>query len=553
MSFVSSASDVSIPDMPPLSPGSSVSTRLQDEYDELLKFAVVIPKYDPNQLPQTLMDPRESFLQMSQRSASRREPPSQSRQQEDDELSDATDVTPINTGRSPRVEPLPDFGGHSPIGSQARDTSDIEEERPHDPIPSHYLVSRGSSRSSGPRDREREEVIGEYEKVYTATVDPDVAKMENMMDQWCLDLKRNVIAEFSHSKIRIVEQGRLQLIKEQERHASEKTKLLEEMDSLKELLATYEKSIMRKDQVISNLTNALQKQRDRVEMTKTFCEWKMKHNDMKRENFCSMLARKHHERCLSRRVWDAWHSVIETKWRVRIEKACQAKAQEVCVQLREDYDAKLAQVNDELAAAQREVAFMRQERERYEEMMKKAFMRGVCALNIEAMSIFHNGEEKENRDTVSNHPDDVNMEGSLPEKDYGGGKTLPAQTTAPQVIVERIVTSEGSRPTTIQSKPQSSKSKPATGPAKSSLGTSKVTSSRVDSGRSRLGGGSSGTPLAPPMSSVVVERHQPVNKQTMPHAVAGKFPRHGSAPIGEKGRKLAGQGQINVHTVKHVE
>jgi len=48
------------------------------------------------------------------------------------ELSDATDVTPINTGRSPRAEPLPDFGGHSPIRSQQPpvDTSDLEE-RPH--------------------------------------------------------------------------------------------------------------------------------------------------------------------------------------------------------------------------------------------------------------------------------------------------------------------------------------------------------------------------------------------------------------------------------------
>jgi centrosomal protein POC5 len=45
-----------------------------------------------------------------------------------------------------------------------------------------------------------------------------------------------------------------------------------------------------------------------------------------------------------------------------------------------------------------EVAQMHKERERYEEMMKKAFMRGVCALNLEAMTIFHNNEEKENKD-----------------------------------------------------------------------------------------------------------------------------------------------------------
>lgn len=36
---------------------------LQDEYDELLKFAVVVPSYDPAAAPKTLMDFRESFPQ----------------------------------------------------------------------------------------------------------------------------------------------------------------------------------------------------------------------------------------------------------------------------------------------------------------------------------------------------------------------------------------------------------------------------------------------------------------------------------------------------------
>ena len=32
------------------------------------------------------------------------------------------------------------------------------------------------------------------------------------------------------------------------------------------------------------------------------------------------------------------------------------------------------------------------QREHYEEAMKKSFMRGVCALNMEAMSMFHGDE-----------------------------------------------------------------------------------------------------------------------------------------------------------------
>ena len=61
------------------------------------------------------------------------------------------------------------------------------------------------------------------------------------------------------------------------------TSLQNELESMKELLHTYEQSIERKDEVITNLTRGMQKQRDKFDMLKTFCEWKIKHNDVKRE------------------------------------------------------------------------------------------------------------------------------------------------------------------------------------------------------------------------------------------------------------------------------
>lgn len=42
--------------------------------------------------------------------------------------------------------------------------------------------------------------------------------------------------------------------------------------------------------------------------------------------------------------------------------------------------------------AQAEIQRLRLERERYEESMKKAFMRGICALNMEALGIFQSTE-----------------------------------------------------------------------------------------------------------------------------------------------------------------
>ncbi len=52
------------------------------------------------------------------------------------------------------------------------------------------------------------------------------------------------------------------------------------------------------------------------------------------------------------------------------------------------------QLSEALEAARKEVGRLHTERDVYEETMKKAFMRGVCALNMEAMAMFHEGDKQ---------------------------------------------------------------------------------------------------------------------------------------------------------------
>ena len=56
------------------------------------------------------------------------------------------------------------------------------------------------------------------------------------------------------------------------------------------------------------------------------------------------LARQHRQYKLLRLTFNAWHALIENKWRDRVENACKAKAQEVCLNLTEKYEAELAKV-----------------------------------------------------------------------------------------------------------------------------------------------------------------------------------------------------------------
>ena len=98
------------------------------------------------------------------------------------------------------------------------------------------------------------------------------------------------------------------------------------------------------------------------------------------------------------RAFRSWQSVQENKWKERVERACQNRAQEVCEQLTRDYEDKVSLLQRQLGAAHSEIAGLRADRDQFEERMKKGFMRGVCALNLEAMTMFKEGEEgaKEN-------------------------------------------------------------------------------------------------------------------------------------------------------------
>nr|KAG5690321.1 hypothetical protein BaRGS_022548 [Batillaria attramentaria] len=168
-------------------------------------------------------------------------------------------------------------------------------------------------------------------------------------------------------------------------------------------------------------------------------------------SFASNLARKHYERTLSRRVLSAWFSTIQTKWRQHVEKACQMKAQEVCLQLTADYEAKIASLNEALESSRKEVQRLHVDREHYEEAMKKAFMRGVCALNMEAMNMFQEDGDNDPKPTdrsvsEQNVNFSNNMNDGVPHKVIGAAKAMPQDSDEPSV---KIVTSQGSRSTEI--------------------------------------------------------------------------------------------------------
>ncbi|NWU89161.1 POC5 protein, partial [Upupa epops] len=198
----------------------------------------------------------------------------------------------------------------------------------------------------------------------------------------------NILAELRKWKLNLIEHHKLQMKQEKQKHATHVRKLSNEIESLKELLHTYEISVHRKDEVITNLTQALGRQKERTELARQFTLWRIQHVKAKQEEYATRIADRQFQTALMKKVWAAWRSLCEEKWKEKVAKACQLRAEDVCVQLTNDYEAKIAELTATLEQTKAEILRLHNEREQYEDTMRKAFMRGVCALNLEAMSMF---------------------------------------------------------------------------------------------------------------------------------------------------------------------
>jgi len=98
----------------------------------------------------------------------------------------------------------------------------------------------------------------------------------------------------------------------------------------------------------------------------------------------------------------------------------------------------LCQMQHSLDSSQQEVAQLKTERDLYEENMKKAFMRGVCALNLEAMSMFRQQDPPHPHHTNGYHSDGdhCSVGGGHAGHDSGSEAPVMLPQTAPNTHSE---------------------------------------------------------------------------------------------------------------------
>ncbi|EGW11490.1 centrosomal protein POC5 isoform X1 [Cricetulus griseus] len=477
---------------------SSVSTDLQEEYEELLRYAIVNPNVES--------------------SASQPSHPK-------------GEVAP---------DRFPTLAGSSPVLSPRKPSHPVM-----DFFSSHILGDSSSPASASTRTDVHEILVGDH-----LVSDENLQKVESVLDIWSSGLKTNIISELSKWRLNFIDWHRIEMKKEKEKHVALVNQLSNQIADLKELQKAFEISLGRKDEVISSLSQAISKQKERIELMKAFLHWRIGHVKSRQDVYEGKLADQYFQRTLLKKVWKGWRSVVQRQWKEVVERACQARAEEVCVHISNDYEAKLAVLSGALENAKAEIQRMQQEKEHFEDSMKKAFMRGVCALNLEAMTIFQNKNDA-GIDFTNNKKEDGGPGGlgrELSAHLDTSSSTMPSATTATGIASATAIPSTASM-TSAGATSASSVHVPvsvfgagyiaATAPeemyiprvvtsAQQKAGktiTARITGRCDFPSKTKINSSLAIMGVSPPMSSVVVEKHHPVTVQTIPQAAAAKYPR----------------------------
>ncbi|VDD79130.1 unnamed protein product [Mesocestoides corti] len=177
--------------------------------------------------------------------------------------------------------------------------------------------------------------------------------------------------------------------------------LIYQLESLRELAKQYELQLAKRESVIEVLKSENAQAKEASER-KVLVERNL------RKKVYNQLAFAHARRVLMLRVWTSWKRSLECTWKRRVQKRLEKEAQQACIRISQDYEIKIAELRERLQAAELRCKKAEMLQARTHENLKSALMRGVCALNMETMSVLQ--------------PDDAEISGESPV----GGVSVPS-------------------------------------------------------------------------------------------------------------------------------
>jgi len=341
------------------------------------------------------------------------------------------------------------------------------------------------------------------------------AVIENIMPQ----LKAKLKEEFERDRIDMENEHERRLKELHEIHQSEQFELYEKNVALYEKIALLERRIKSMNQSTGRLQARMEAQSEKTIKLRALTQWRQATREKIEEKKLSKLSSMMYKRLLMRRYFNQWASAVKSKWKSKVEKVCKERATEICLKLKDELTSEINRLKCEVDNRDTIIGEMENKQQRYEEGLSKALMRGVCALNMEAMSVLNNPDFQVE--------DIEQVPAPIPQPSNEPQKAKRAPLLAPQNSQSNIMTTSG-RPQSAN--PYHQLSRPA-----SNVFIDTVNSLEDITTKKKIKARNSSEKLANTLGtrsenlskSVRVERHQGAKKvttQTLPAKPEGKKP-----------------------------
>ncbi|TPX58402.1 hypothetical protein SpCBS45565_g08017 [Spizellomyces sp. 'palustris'] len=227
-------------------------------------------------------------------------------------------------------------------------------------------------------------------------IDPDALKFGESVDKWTGLMRRAILADFITAKSDLLRRQHQLVESARQGFAGEVDSLSDQLRHVRSQIAFYEKKAEKREKLVDAALLYLTRKREKATAALLFGRWRSKHAESRRLRLAFKLTQQYASKNLQRKMLLGWQRAAGTTWRRTVERKIKMEAEKAMENLAGEYEKRIAVIKEELDDVHARLDESERERSLQQEDMKKAFMRGVCALNMEAMSMFRgamaNGE-----------------------------------------------------------------------------------------------------------------------------------------------------------------
>ncbi|KAJ3014424.1 UNVERIFIED_CONTAM: Centrosomal protein poc5 [Siphonaria sp. JEL0065] len=220
-------------------------------------------------------------------------------------------------------------------------------------------------------------------------LDPDASRFNASLQKWSSLFSRAVLADFLDSRTAMCERH----VREVEDSGRVYVEAVEGLNrrviDLEQVLNVFKGKVeMRNMALEGSVCSVIGQLNNRNTCTKFFSQWKSEFQERKRMHLAERVADQKAKAGAMRRALFGWQRVCGVTWRRAVEKSIRIEAEKAMEQLSIEYEQKIKELEMQVNKTKTRLNQSEMDRARAQGDMKKALMRGVCALNMEAMSVF---------------------------------------------------------------------------------------------------------------------------------------------------------------------